>query len=93
MTITLFAGSVEHLAATVTADIELDAQTVEFSTDGETWHAADWEGDPGLTRTARTVAPITWESTGRGPVPVLVRVTDTPEVPIIIAGEVLVRSH
>ena len=87
------AGSVEYLTVTVTADVTLGSQPVALSLDrGVTWLPATWQGDPGTTRQARTDEPVTF--TRPSPyrdTPVLVRVTDNPEVPLIAAGSYAVR--
>lgn len=79
-------GTKEHLVATVTADVLLDGQTVEFSIDhGATWIAGEWQGQVGLERRARTADGVTFPSPTRGQV--LVRVDDASEVPILEAGD------
>lgn len=90
-------GSTEYLRVPVgPASVVLAAQPVAISLDsGTTWLPAQWEGDPGTTRTARTTNPVLFE-VAAGEVatayPVLVRITDTPEVPILGAGWVLVST-
>lgn len=85
-------GSVEYLTVTVTADVELVDQPIEISIDrGETWLPAVWQGDPGTTRKARTVAPVAFDAPPASNMrpsshTVWVRVTDNPEVPIVSAG-------
>lgn len=81
-------GSSEYLKAPITADVELDAQTVQLSKDGGTsWLAAEWVGDAGTTRTARTSSPVAWT---RGTYHVYAKLTDSPEVPIVKCGTVIV---
>lgn len=83
-------GSLEYLTVTVTADVPLDNQPVSVSIDGaETWLPCVWQGDAGTTRKARTTSPITFEPIdGRRSMTVTVKVTDSPEVPLIRAGVV-----
>lgn len=89
---TYTAGSEEYLTVTVTADVELDAQPVSISIDNKaTWLPATWVGDPGTTRKARTSSPVTFSATPRA-YSVHVKVTDSPEVPIIRAGSFSVTS-
>ena len=79
-------GTKEHLSATITADVILQDQTVEFSLDrGVTWIPGGWEGSPGFARVARTVEAITFPVPRRGVV--LVRVTAAEEQPVLEAGE------
>ena len=87
------AGSEEYLTVTVTADVTLDAQPVALSIDhGATWLPATWQGEPGTTRKVRTDEPVTFtRPSPYRPTSVLVRVTDTPEVPLIAAGSFDVR--
>lgn len=82
---TLHRGTVEYLEALVTCDMELDTQPVAFSFDRETWHTAEWIGSAGLIRTARLlVGDMVPLPTRSGPL--YVRITNTPEIPIIWAG-------
>lgn len=85
---TYVAGSVEYLTVTVTADVALTDQTVALSLDrGTTWLPCAWIGDEGTSRQARTTDPHMFTA---GTVSVLVKVADTPEVPIIKAGQISV---
>lgn len=80
-------GSIEYIAATVTANVPLDAQTVELSVDsGVTWLAAEWTGDVDTTRACRTTDPVAFPT--RTYHRCMVRLTDTPEVPVMVAGVV-----
>jgi hypothetical protein len=90
-------GTIEYLDVVVTADENL-AGTVELSFDqGTTWTAAAWLGTAATTRTARLLLDTT-ATTGTPPVlvwpegnyPVWVRLTDTPEIPIVSAGSLRV---
>lgn len=40
----------DWLTGAVTVNVEIDAQPVEISFDGETWITAEWTGSPGMTR-------------------------------------------
>lgn len=87
------AESLEYVEATVTSDVTLDAQTVEFAiltaapVDGTTWTAGAWTGTAGTTRIARIlVGPGGTLDPGVGSYTVFVRVTDTPEIPAIPSG-------
>jgi len=83
------AGTVEYVNAPVTASVDLDTQAVTISIDGKTtWLPAGWIGDPGPTRTARTTTPVTWTA---GYHHVYVKVTDSPEIPIMKAGKIIVE--
>jgi hypothetical protein len=80
------AGSIEYVVVTVTSDVTLGTQPVVLSLDkGVTWLPCTWVGDPGTTRKARTTDTVTFDP-AMPATEVLVRVTDTPEVPIIRAG-------
>lgn len=88
-------GSAEYVKAVVTADVNL-SMTVEMALTktgaAHTWLPAEWTGSVGLTRTARTTAAQTF-STANYPASsyqVYVRLTDTPELPIVKAGTVKV---
>jgi hypothetical protein len=80
---------VEYLTVTVTADVTLDTQPVDISFDRQVWVTAAWQGSSGTTRDARALidgtnvpAPGVW--------PVYVRITDSPETPVVYAGSVTV---
>jgi hypothetical protein len=79
-------GTTEFVTFTVTADVELDTQTVAVSIDqGATWLPCTWTGDtPSTTRTARTTEPVEFTDQASGTA--FVRVTDDPEAPVIDAG-------
>jgi hypothetical protein len=92
-TLTFNQGSIEYVAASVTSDVTLDAQTVTMSVDsGATWVAAEWVGDVGTTRQVRTSSPVTFATVIRREVYVLVKIVDTPEIPVVTAGSYTVRS-
>jgi hypothetical protein len=80
-------GTTEFITVTVTADVELDTQTVAVSIDqGATWLPCTWTGDdPSTTRTARTTDPVTF-TTAHASGTAYVKVTDDPEAPVIDAG-------
>lgn len=87
-------GSVEYVKARVTADITLDdtvGVAISLSVAGvHTWLPAEWTGDEGTTRYARTSSAVTF-STGNYPLgayPVFVKLTDAPEVPLMPAGRI-----
>lgn len=90
MTNTYQLGSTEYLTVTVYADRTLGSQSVAVSTDnGTTWASATWTGSPATTRKARTNDPITFAARHSGPL--LVKINDTPEVPIVLAGYIEVQ--
>jgi hypothetical protein len=91
--VTFRAGSVEHLTATVSAEVTLTTQTVAFSVDhGATWLPGEWLDTAATTRRARTVTPLTMAATTPPrAVTVYVKVTDAPEVPVMQAGTFIVR--
>jgi hypothetical protein len=89
MKLTLQTGTVEYLSVSVTADVTLDTQPVEFSFDRSTWHAATWLGTAGTTRSAQVLLDET-NLPSVGNWPVFVRVTDSPEIPVMLAGGIKV---
>lgn len=83
-------GTVEYVNAPVKCSVALDAQAVVISIDGKaTWLAAGWIGDVGTTRTARTNSPVSFATAGYNHV--YVKVTDSPEIPIMRAGKIIVE--
>lgn len=87
--VTLVKGSKEYLYADLTADVVLDNQPVEFgiaaNVDAVTaWMQGAWMGDPGETRSARVLLD---GSLAVGQYGVWVRITDTPEIPIVALGK------
>ena len=85
------AGSVEHIRGSVSGD-HLAAAGVEVSVGHPyVWVPAQWEdsGAASRSRAFRTTAPVTFTATGRSDI--FVRLTDTPEAPIIKAGTIVVR--
>lgn len=84
-------GTTEYISVELTADVTLDDQTVEFSFDeGTTWLAAEAVGSTGTTRTYRHLL-TTGETPTASSVEVLVRITDTPEIPILNAGTLTIE--
>lgn len=92
----------EWLPAEVTANVVLDAQPVYIavelwgSTAEPTWHEAEWVGVAGAIRTAQIlVGPGGTPSVTElapGTYRVLVKVTDTPEIPTFEAFLLRVTS-
>lgn len=89
--LTIPAVSVEYAHGTVTSDVTLGTQTVEVAFLGPTaapdatttWHAAEWEGAAGLTRSWRLlIGPGTDVPLAAGQYSVWVRVADVTETPI-----------
>lgn len=91
--------SKEYVSATVTADVTLNAQTVEIAIRAGTeaaftWLPAQWLGSAGTTRQCRTTNPVDFTAVAypKTPYEVYVRVTDTPEIPLLHAGTLTVTS-
>ena len=83
-------GSIEYVTATVTADVDL-TMPAEISVSrgtASTWLPATWVGEVGKTRTLRTTDVIDFSEVDypAGTYTVRVRLTDSPEVPVIRAG-------
>lgn len=87
-------GTIEFLSVQVSANITLDVQLVELSIDkGATWLPCNWQGAASTARTARTDSPIEMVADEQNTVyPVWVRVTDSPEIPLMVAGSFSVVS-
>lgn len=87
---TMYRGTVEYLEVTISADEPLTTQPVEISFDRVAWHAAQWIGEAGNTRTASillgTTVPLPVRTSA-----VYVRLSNTPEAPIIHAGTLRIR--
>jgi hypothetical protein len=79
-------GTTDFLDVIVRADVDLGAQTVAVSFDRTTWLPATWIGDVGITRSCRVLIDASNIPDDRNAATVFVRVTDTPEVPVISAG-------
>lgn len=93
--ISIPSGSLEYVKATVTADVTLaDAMTVAISLSSNgvhNWVTATWTGTAAVTRTARTSSPVDFSTLTKGKTySVYVKLTDSPEVPIIAAGSLTV---
>lgn len=89
MSRTLYRGTVEYLTGTVEADVTItDSDTVAVSFDRVTWHTAGWVGAEGTTRTWRILVGDTVALPGPRESGVYVRVTDNPEIPVVLAGTV-----
>lgn len=84
-------GTAEYLTLTVVGNVTLDAQAVEFSFDKVTWITAAWQGSSGTTRKARIFLEEDDLPTATSN-KVYVRITDDPEIPILIAGTLIVRD-
>ena len=89
----MYRGTIEYLEVTVTADVQLTGQPVYFSFDQVTWTAGEWDGEPGLTRTARILLGEDVPLPTKSSVAVYLKVTDSPEVPIMNAGILVIRSR
>ncbi len=83
----IYRGTTEYLDVTVTCDVELGSQAVAISFDRDTWLNAAWIGSAGTTRTCRVLVADANLPAGRD-ANVFVRVTDTPEIPVILAGPI-----
>ena len=95
--ITIPRDSVEYVRAPVTADVDLGMGveiSIRYGTAAHVWLPATWVGTLGPSRTARTTTQVTF-SAALYPKPaytVYVRLTDTPEVPIIEAGTIKITA-
>lgn len=90
----VYDGSEVYIETTITADVELDAQTVTISVDdGTTWLTAAWQGDAGTTRTARTssVVDIDTALPVKGIYAVKAKVDDGTETEVIRCGGLTYR--
>lgn len=84
-------GSVEYLKVQVVADSTLaDTESVDIKLNGD-WVAAEWTGDAGTTRIARTL--VDFADVPPGNHNIYVRLTDTPESPILAAGRIKVEAE
>ena len=83
----IYRGTTEYISAQITGDTTLNTQTVEMSFDRTTWLTAEWVGTAGTTRTCRILASATNLPTDAN-FDVWVRITDTPEIPVLRAGHV-----
>lgn len=90
----VYHGGDVYIEASITADEELDAQTVSLSfDDGATYVAASWQGAAATTRTARTAATVDITTTfpTKGIYPCLAKVSSGVETEIIQCGAIDVR--
>lgn len=84
-------ASFEYLSIPVSANVTL-SQTVQVAItrdqpEAGDWQTATWQGSAGTTRTAR-IGPIGPLATGDWLV--FVRITDSPEIPVLLAGSLLI---
>jgi hypothetical protein len=85
-------GSVEHVTAVVTGE-HLNAAGLDISVSATTytWQAAEWDGAASTSsRKIRTTSPVTFSTAGT--YRVYVRLTDSPEAPIVLAGQITVKE-
>lgn len=90
--------SVEYARVRLTADVELNSQTVELAflssytaePSGGDWHAATWLTPAGTTRTAGVLIGPGALVLAEGTWNVWWRLTDTPEVPARKAGRITI---
>lgn len=82
----LIRGTTEYLNIKVTADVTLDSQLVAISFDRTNWINADWAGVVGDARICRILANDVNLPARIAETPVYVKVTDSPEIPVLHAG-------
>lgn len=88
----VYEDSTEFVVVTVDADVELSAQTVQFSFDGATtWLNATWMGDPGMSRKARLLLTPGGNMPPVGMYTTLVKVGAGTEVPVMKAGVLRIK--
>lgn len=90
-TYTFYMGTVEYLTVLVTSDVDLTDQPVEISLDRQNWYTASWIGIAGPQRRAQVLMGGDNPWPGARVWPVYVRFTDTPEIPLLHAGDIKVR--
>ena len=95
-TMTKTRGTIEYVKARISADVALGTQTVAISLTpkggAHTWLPAVWEGLAGTSRVARTQNPVSLDAAYPDRTYLVhVKVTDSPEVPVIYAGAITVR--
>lgn len=88
-------GSVEYLYVDVTGDVVLDSQPVRLAfattlTSSSTWVDATWMGSAGTSRSCRYLLD---GLLAVGKVNIFVKITDSPEIPIIKAGTLRVKAN
>lgn len=82
--LTMYRGSVEYIEVPMTVTGGTLDGVVEPSFDRTTWTAATWLGSAGSSRTCRLLLNTTALTYGTHSV--YVRLTDTPEIPVLLAG-------
>lgn len=89
MTRAIRVDSTEYVKVTLTADHDITADTIEISLDGGgTWHSAEH-----VTGGVRIlVGPAASLPLAAGMRAVLLRIYDSPEVPVISAGSLVVLA-
>jgi hypothetical protein len=85
-------GTKEYVKFVFTSDRTLDTQPVEIKVNG-TWLPATWLGTAGLTRTARTSSVVDFAGATQGYQTIYGRFTDSPEIPIIDGGKILITAN
>lgn len=100
MTTLVFSSlTTEYVYVPVTADVSLNAQPVEIAIipvtqeepAEEDWYTAAWAGAAGLTRSAKLlVGPDETVTLVDGKYTIWARVTDTPKVPVLKSGLLIV---
>jgi hypothetical protein len=88
---TFIVGTIEYLDVPVTCDVTLNTQPVHVSLDQDvTWLEATWQGVAGNKRIASVLLGDANPLPPVGVHQVRVKVTDSPEIPIMIAGGIRV---
>lgn len=89
----IYRGSIEWIDVPVTADVQLDTQAVFISLVPYpyNWITATWQGTAGMVRTASILAGDANPLPDIDVTDVFVKVTDNPEVPIVLAGPLIIR--
>lgn len=87
----LYTGTTEYVAATITSSVTLDAQVVEFRFGPSAgWITGAWTGTAATQRQARVLIN-SGNIPAAGTYDLYVRVTDSPEIPIVNAGRITVH--
>ena len=88
---TFYLGSKEYLVLTVTANVDLD-QAAQITFNRKDWYDTDWLGLLDTTRQLRYLLDLTPSGLdlSQGVHTVFIRLTDTPEIPYIKAGQIKV---
>jgi hypothetical protein len=105
---TMLVGTREYLVRTIVATADLSAQTIAFSFDrGTTYYPATWDAAPSVvstekvngvdttyySRKAKVLLGDTVPLPALGEHPVWIKITDTPEIPIIPAGSLVISGN